>query len=513
MSQAIRIFKNTGIVYLRITITAFITLYTTRLVLQKLGVDDFGIFTLLVGLAATFGFLSSAMVDVSQRFIAYAIGENVKNTISTVFNVSLALNLIVAFLMIFILEIVGYIFINYVLSIPNNKINSTYIIFQFTIIGIFFNILSIPYDAVLLARENIKFISLFTLLESVLRLIIAFIIQSYDSNILLVYGILTALITPVVLVLKIYYCGFSYSECLIIPTSLFDSSILKKMTNFGMWTLMGSASSLGANYGQSIVLNIFFGTSINTSQGVSGQLSGQLSVFTRGLMQVVTPLIARNEGMGNRDGVLKLTVMVSKVGYILLLILYIPILIEMPQFFSLWLNNVPEYSIIFCRLLLLRNLIDQLWSPLNSLISAVGDLKRYQIALTIVTLMPLPLCYILFQNGMNPVGLYVVFIIYSIAMMFVSIYYSSRLLNYKATSYINNVVVRCSSLLMINLFLVIPFVFYLPIGYVRISLIFFISLISITISSYFFAFNEEERITINTIAKNIQKKYKFFHYE
>lgn len=480
MQTANRVAKNTGILYAKMAITVFISLYATRLVLLTLGSKDFGLFSVVGGAIALLGFLNASMSSATQRFMSFAQGAGNSEKINKIFNMSILLHLIIAFIIFLILEIAGYFFFNGILNIDPNRLGTAKLIYQFMIISTLFSVISVPYDALLNAHENMLFYAILGIIESVLKLAIAISITYITSDKLLYYGAMMAILSITLLIIYRLYCHRKYPESKIDLKRNYDKIILKEMSDFAGWSLLGSSSSMIAQYGQGIVLNVFFGTIINSAQGIANQVSGQLGAFAATMLKALNPVIAKSEGAGNRKLMLQSAIMGSKISFFLLMFFFIPVLIEMPYVFKIWLKEVPGYAIIFCRLYLIRNLIDQMFVTLTTTISAVGNIKKYQIVTSILYILPLIITYTLFSRGYPPYTLYVVFIVFSIIMALINLYFSKIICDLSIMDYFKRVIIRCSiSFLLVFIFALVP-VFFIDVGIVR-----FLSIILMTILSYF----------------------------
>ena len=376
--------------------------------------------------------------------------------------------------MVILLEVSGYILFNGILKIDPERLVAAQLIFQFLIVSTFFTILSVPYDAVVNAHENMLFVAVLGIIEALLKLSIAFFITYTTFDKLASYGLLMASLTVLLLLVRAIYCHWKYKEVRITLGRNFDVKLCMEMTKFAGWSLLGSASSILSNYGQGIVLNMFFGTVVNAAQGIAAQVSGQLGAFAQVMMKALNPALVKSEGEGNREKMLKLATSGGKMSFFLLLFLYIPILIEMPYIFGIWLKEVPDYAIVFCRLLLLRNLIVQLFLTLSSSIAAVGNIKGFQIVRSIINFMPLVICFVLFSKGFAPFYLYLVFIGYSILDSMVVLYFSKRDCGLNITHFFKDIVLRAGVVLVI-----ISLVSFLPLLFMEDGFIRFLTIIGI----------------------------------
>jgi len=329
-STSHRVAMNTGILYAKTGITMFISLYTTRLILNSLGTSDFGIFGIIGTAIAMLGFLGSAMAASTQRFMSYTQGEGNMEKQKSIFNVSIVLHFLVALILGVALLIAGQFFFNGTLNIPDERIFAARVIYYFMIASFLFTIMSVPYEAVLNAHENMLYYAIVGIIESVLKLTVAIIVVYTVADKLIVYGALMAGISFTVMIIMRMYCHRNYNECVFKPKAHFDKKLMKEMTSFAGWSFLGNISQTIANLGQGIVINKFFGTVINASQGIAGQVNGQLSVFTTSLMKALNPVITKSEGAGNRKLMIDTTMMGCKISFFLMAIVSVPALIEMP---------------------------------------------------------------------------------------------------------------------------------------------------------------------------------------
>ncbi|WP_162418348.1 lipopolysaccharide biosynthesis protein [Cyclobacterium roseum] len=443
MKAASRVAVNTSILYGKMAITVFISLYSTRLILNALGENDYGIFNVVAGAISMLGFLNASMTAASQRFMSYAQGEGTILELKKIFNVSLILHIVISIAAVILLEIVGHILLNEVLEIPEERLLAAKTIYQFMVISTFFSIIGVPFDAIINAHENMTLFAVIGIFESIVKFLIAWFLtyQSlYDP--LIGYGLLLTLLSLFLLISRIGFCWWRYEETKFSFKKYYDPKIFKNMTNFASWSLINSSSSMISTYGQGIVLNMFFGANINAAQAIANQINGQVGVFSLTLQRALNPIIAKSEGAGNRSFMKKATLTGSRFSFYLLMLISIPLIIEMEFIFKYWLIDIPEYAIIFCRLLLIKNLVSQLVIPVNSAILAVGKIKQYQIIAAIITSLNLPINYILFKNGYEPYYLYIQFIIYQIIMSNIIIYFGKITFGLSIKNFINSVVLK-----------------------------------------------------------------------
>lgn len=499
MQQAKRIAINTGFLYARMAITMFVSLYSTRLILDALGVSDYGVFNLVGGAIAMLTFLNTAMATSSQRFMSYAQGEGRLDKQINIFNVSVVLHLAVGLIIVVILETAGLLMFDKVLKIDPDRMYAAKAVYHFMVASTFFTIISVPYDAVINARENMLFVALLGIAEAFFKFGIALFISHTSYDRLITYGLCMASMFVVLLVIRRVYCHMNYDEVSINFKKHFNRPLFKEMTGFAGWSFLGSASSMLTHYGQGVVLNMFFGTTVNAAQGVSNQISGQLGSFSGNMLKALNPFIVKKEGSGQRDKMMRATFTGSKMAFFLLAFFSIPVMVEMPLIFEFWLRDVPEYTIVFCRLLLIRNLIENLFLPVSTAIRATGRIKNFQIGDSIISILPLPISIIFFWLGYEPWVLYIIFIALVMVRTFgVTLYQAKVQCELSVRRFLLDVIFRCIivSLLCASINF-IPYHFLEP-NLFRVFLVILSSFFAGTILIYTLGLDSYERQLIRT---------------
>lgn len=508
MENSKRVAKNTGILYARMLITVGISLYATRLTLAALGADNFGLFGLVGGTIAMLGFLNSSMAGATQRFMSFAQGAGELDKVKRIFNMSMILHLGTAVLVLLVLELAGYWFFNGMLNIEAGRIEVAKLIYQFMVVGTLFSIVSVPYEAIIISHENMFFYAILGIIESILKLAIAAYITVSPYDHLLAYGLLMAVLSIFLLIIKQLYCHWKYPECAVHFRKHYDKTLLRQMSGFGAWNLLGSASTLLANYGQAIVINIFFGTAINAAQGIANQVNGQLGVFSANMLKALNPMIDKTAGAGNNALMLNATMMGSKISFFMVMVLHIPVLIEMPFILQSWLVAVPDSATIFCRLLLLRILIEHIFYPLVSAIAAVGNIKSYQIVTSTLTFFPLPISYLFFQLGYPAYSLYLVFIVYTILTSGIIMFYAKKHCRLPLRVFTANVILRCTCAFTLVFGLSMLPYFLMEPGLWRCMATIALSGICYLIIVFYIGFSREEREQIQQFLAIILHKFR-----
>lgn len=504
MSQtANRVIKNTGYLYAKMGITMFVSLYTTRLILKGLGDTDFGIFNIVGGAIAMLGFFNAAMAGATQRFMSYVEGEGNKNKQKAIFNISIILHFLISFFVGLLLVGAGYFFFNGILNIPVDRIFAAKVVYGCLIVSTMFTVMNVPYDAVMNAHENMRYYSIIGILESILKLAVAFVCVYTNSDKLIMYGVLMASIPLITLSIMKIYCHKHYEECVIRPNKYFEKSIMIEMTSYAGWNFMSSLTSIVSQYGLGIVLNHFWGTLLNTAQGIANQLSGQLMAFSNTMLKALSPVITKSKGKGDDAAMFKASFSGSKYAYLLLLFFTVPFMFEMPYILKIWIVTIPEWAVLFCRLQLLRSITEQLTITMGTVISANGKIKAYSLWKSVLSVLPILLTYIAFSLGFPPYTMYIVWILCgSIFSGVLVLFYSKKLCHLSFSDYNHKVLYPCliiTLLMCVGNFAVVEI---MPPSIARIFISAGVSTFCL-ITSWIFLTSREERIIIRGIIRKI----------
>lgn len=501
MQTANRVVFNTLLIYAKSAITIFISLYTTRIVLNTLGVEDFGLFNVIGGLVAMLSFLNATMSTATQRFISFNKGTNNINKVKQIFANSMILHIGVSILVILILEIIGLYFLNYKLTIPFDKIKEANILFHFVVATTFISIISVPNDAVLNANENMAFLAVMNILEYLLKLILALYIYIIPKDKLIYYGFFLMLIGLIIIIIKHIYVRRNYEESRVNYKYEYRIEIIKDLTTFASWNLFGVFSYLGRNQGLAILINVFFGTVVNAAYAIANQVTSQISFFSVTMLQAINPQIMKNEGAENRNKMIVLSFVASKFGFLLLSIVAIPIIFEIKFILSLWLLKVPAHTSDLCVFVLIALMINQITIGIDSAIHASGNIKKYMLAVGSMKLGVLPIAYMLLKFNYSLDSIFYVYIFLEGLAGLVRMFILRSNMGIPISTYLNHVIIKILPVIVItilfNIIIVCCFDFYY-----RFLLTIPISIIVFIFTSYYLALNEEEKIFFK---KNLKK--------
>ncbi|GLB48653.1 MATE family efflux transporter [Neptunitalea lumnitzerae] len=507
MSTANRIIKNTGFLYARMAITIFISLYSTRLILEALGADEFGIFNVVGGSITMLLFLNNAMTAASQRFMSYVLGEDKLEKLKSVFVSSLLIHLIVGLLIVVILEVGGMFLFDGVLKIPPESISAAKFIYQVLIISTFFNIISVPYDAVINAHENMFLVAILGISQAFFRLFIALFLM-YSHGGLKVYGVLMASMAIILMLIKRIYCHINYDAISYKIKNYFSKDLFYEMIGYAGWNILQSSSRVLSIQGMSIVLNSNFGVLVNAAQGIANQVNGQLNSFSTTMLQALNPVIVKSEGAKKRDTMLKTSIAGSKLSFFLFAVLAIPFIVEADYILGVWLKKVPEFAVIFCRLILLVTAIRQITITLNTAIASTGRIKNSSIVEAIVMVMLLPVSILLFWAGGKEYVIYLVLIGVEVCIGASRIWFAHKYCGLGIGFFVRNVVL-VQSLIFITTITLTYFVSGLFVeGFIRLIISGAVSSVMMIFLTLFLAFSAEERGSIKKVINSLVNKVK-----
>ena len=501
MQSSQKVALNTGIMYAKMVLTIGITLYSTRIVLNELGAEDFGIFNVVAGVITMLSFLNAAMSTSVRRYLSNALGMQDINKLANIFHSSVKLHLIFGLCSIIIFEIIGMFLFNGFLNIAPDKIFSAHVVFHCMVLSTFFSIIAIPYTAAINSHEDIYVISIIFTIEALLKLGIAIYLQYTPFNKLITYGVLLATIYSLTTFIQKIYCHWKYSEVRIKVKT--DKSIYKSLLKFSGWSSLSYVSKILSDQGMIIILNIFGGTVVNAAFGIANQVNGQMNYFSTSLLQAIEPQIMKSEGAGDRDRMLRLSILTCKLSFFLISFFSIPIIIKLPYILELWLKNVPDYTVIFCRIILFATIISQSTLGLQSGIYAKGDIRHFQIAISIIQICTLPIALLLFKCGLPIYSITIALIIVEIFLFIARLIYSKKQIGLSILLFIRKISIPS----IVSFIICLCFIYYTSL-YIANDFIGLIIICMISFSIYFILFwiitlNRQEKSIIYDICNSI----------
>ena len=390
-----RIAKNTLLLYIRMFLMMGITLYTSRVVLQMLGVDDFGIYNVVGGIVVLFSFINNAMVASTQRFLNFELGRGNVEEAQKVFAASLNIYLVIVVVFILLAETVGLWFLNRYINIPSERVVAANWVYQASLVATALNFVRMPYNAAIIAYERMSFYAYTSIIEAALKLGIVFLLYLFVDK-LIAYSWLVSVVAMLILLMYVFFCRQMFAICRH-HTFVYDKRRYTALVSFSGWSLFGSLANMGASQGLNILLNIFFGVFVNAAMGIANQVSSAINLFVGNFQTAFNPQIVKSYASGEKERFINLIINTSKYSYYLLFLIALPCFICCNEILQLWLGEVPPHSVPFCRLLIIFSLIDAIQGPLWVSAQATGEIRNYQLLMSFLILLNLPATYILLK--------------------------------------------------------------------------------------------------------------------
>lgn len=499
-----RLAKNTVALYIRTAIVMIVSLYVSRILLHVLGVDDFGIYNVVGSIVVLFSFLNAAMTSASQRFITYTLPHNDLEESRNVFSASLTIQLLLAVLLILLVELFGVWFLNNRLNIPPDRLNAANIAFQFSIATFCIHMLRVPYESSVIANEKMTFFAYASIFDALLKLAIVLALRVAEVDKLILYAILLAIESFLMLGFYIVYCRRKFNTCVFRKVK--NRNLYAKLFSFSGWSLMGSATNVATQNGFIFLLNIFCGVAVNAAMGVANQVNTAVTSFVSSFQTSYRPQIVKSYAKGDISHLNSLITSTSKISFSLMIIPTMVLLANMPLVLKLWLGNVPNYATEFCQLILVCVIIDAITGSYNAAIMATGKIRSYQMAISLSFLMDLLISYALLKFGIVP---YLVLLsriaTRGLTNMAIGLYYIRKELNFKIKEYLKS----CIFPIMTTFLICLPVLFLVTQysnGWTRL----FLSAISVSVIMIlcvmYIILEKHERTYILALIKNKLKK-------
>lgn len=396
-----RIAKNTLLLYVRMFISIIVGLYTSRVVLEVLGVSDYGVYNVVGGIVAMFSFLNSAMTAASQRFISYELGVRNFNKLKQVFSTSVEIHVLISLIIFVLAETVGLWFLNAKLNIPSARMGAANWVYQSAILSFMLTVVSVPYNASIVAHEHMKAYAYISIMEIILKLLIVFVLQVVAFDKLISYSILLFIVSLVIRTTYSIYCRRNFVECSF--HWVYNKKLFREIFTFAGWSLIGNFGFIAKDQGSNIILNLFYGTTLNAARGIAIQVNGIVSSFSNNFIMAINPQITKRYAAGNIKDSIHLVYTGCRFSFFLLSIIVVPILINIDYLLTLWLGeNVPPFASNFLFYTLWASIIASMASPLVYALQATGKIMLFQISICIIMLCEIPLSYIILSLGYEP---------------------------------------------------------------------------------------------------------------
>ena len=504
-----RIAKNTFMLYIRMFVLMIISLFTSRVILQSLGITDYGIYNVVAGVVSLMGLLNSAMSVSTQRYLTFELGKGESNfsQLHKTFNISFAIYVLLGILFLVIAETVGLWFVNAKLVIPEERLVAANWCYQFCTISVINSLLVNPYNASIIAHEKMDIYAYVSIVEAILKLGIAYAIYISPIDRLISYGFLYMVMSLIVTMIYRIYCTRHFKECKLKWFS--DKKLFKELASYSGWNLFGSAAGLAKSQGVNILLNMFFNPAVNAARGIAVQIDYVITVFSSNFYSAVRPQITKYYASNEMDEMTKLIFRSSKMNFFLILIIAVPILVEAPYLINLWLGQIPEYAVEFSRLSIVISIITAMSTPIMTAAHSTGRIAFYQSVVGTILILTVPAGYWVLKMGYSPTSVYVVSILTTLIGYFVRLLILKSLMPFPVKQYIKEVFIVNIIVAVISLLLPIYLHAELHCGIISSVFTMLVAIIWTGTIIYFVGLNKEEKMfLIHAINKVLIKMHK-----
>lgn len=486
-----RIAKNTLMLYFRMLFTMAVSLFTSRVVLNTLGVEDYGIYNVVGGVVSMFSIISGSLSAAISRFITVELAKGDSDKLRKTFSASVTIQLILSLIIIVLIESVGVWFLNAEMVIPAERLDAANWVLQFSIVTFAINLISVPYNATIIAHERMSAFAYISILEVVCKLVIVYLLKVSPIDRLVFYAILMCAVSVLIRFVYGYYCKKHFTECKF--SFHFDKDLLKRMFGFAGWNFIGASSAVLRDQGGNIIINLFGGPAVNAARGIAMQVNHAIVGFSNNFMTALNPQITKSYATGEHDYMMKLIFRGARFSFYLLLFLSLPVIVSARYILSLWLGIVPEHSVLFVQLALIFAMSESVSSPLVTAMLATGKIRNYQIVVGGLQMLNLPISYVLLRIGCIPETVMIVAIGLSqcclaarLVMLRTMIGLSAR--KYLREVYLNVIVVTISAAVLPVLASAV-----LQESFLDFVMVTLLSLMTASISILFIGFNKNER--------------------
>ena len=499
-----RIAQNSLLLYVRMFITMLMGLITSRLVLDALGVIDYGIYNVVGGVTSMFVFLNTTMSVATSRFIAFAIGENNKKKLCTIYNQARIIHYGIGLLVLVLIESFGQWMVYNKLNLPYDRVTASILVLHSVSVVTILNIMSTPDMALIIAYERMKSFAYISIFDSTMKLLATIVLVFFSGDKLIFYAILVTMIQVVDRIFYLVYCrrNFEEAKCKL----RFDRPVFRKMFSFAGWNFIGGSASLLKDQGVNILLNLFIGPVINAARGIANTVNNVLASFASNFMTALKPQITKSYAAGDYGYMVSLVERGSRFSYYILLLFALPMLFETEFVLTLWLKHYPEHTVNFVRLILIVTMCDILSNTLIILKAATGNVRNYQIVVGGMLLMNFPLSYFCLKVDFPPESTLVVALLVSIFCLILRLLFLRKIPGFSMKRYLCKV---CGNVLIVTFIsMILPLLLYKQMsdGIVRFFLICVLTTLCSSAAIYFVGCNKNEQMFIREKVTLIRRK-------
>lgn len=497
--------KNTLFLSIRMVFVLVVSLYTSRVFLNVLGVVDYGISNVVAGFVSMFGFLNTSLANGIQRFYNSELGKTGKEGVTKVYNTSLVVQAIIALVVFVLLESFGLWYLYEEMVIPEDRINVAFWLFQFSTISAVIVIMQSPFSAAIMAYERMNYYAIISILDVVLKLAFALALPFINADRLLMYGAFYLGVTTLN-----FLMNFIYSKREFIALCLkkeYSKGMFRDMVSFSGWNLFGTFACMMREQGLNMVLNLFFGPVVNAARGIAYQVSGAMQGFVSNLSLAAKPQMVQSFATGDSSRTMKLMYTMSKLSFIFLYIMSVPVIFNIDYILHLWLgDSVPEHTAAFVVLILLASFMNNLNAPLSNVVYATGKMRNYEVTFSVINLLIIPFSYIALKMGAPAESAFAVYAIMTIFVQIGCLIVLKSLTKFSLREYAKSLILPITAMTLIS----IPFAFIisqiLPEGLLRIGIDLIVIGLVTMVLFYYIVLDGAEKQMANKILNKIAKR-------
>lgn len=500
-----RIAKNTILLYLRTLFIMMITLYTSRVILNQLGVEDYGIYNVVGGVVAMFSVISAALSSAISRFITFELGRGDTSKLRIIFSTSINIQVGISLIVLIFGEIIGVYFLNYKMSIPSERLIAANWVLQCSLITFCVNLISVPYNACIIAHERMSAFAYISIFEAVLKLSVCYMLLISPWDKLIFYSILMVAVSIIIRITYSIYCNIHFVESHY--KWGYDKSILREMTSFAGWNFFTNIVYVFNTQGVNLLINLFFGVTLNATRGIASQVESAVMQFANNFTTAINPQITKCYAVNDKDQMFTLICRGAKFSYLLLLIFALPLMIETEYILTLWLNIVPELTVIFVRLTLISVMVNIIGNSCYTACMATGNIKRYVVWVTLAGLFVFPLTWIAYACDLPAESAYVIYILVYIGVDVTRLYIMKGLLHFPIIMFVKDVLRPIILATAIGSILPILVVMQMQSSFLRLIVSCLVSFICVGLATCYIGLTKHEReMTLGKILTRIKTR-------
>ena len=487
-----RIAKNTLVLYARMLLMMCIGLFTSRVILNTLGVEDFGIYNVVGGVVMLFTFLNGALASATSRHITYEIGKGGGRALKTIFGVSLSVHGVLGLLVVLLSETIGLWFFYQKMQIPSGRITAAIWVYQLSVVSTVVSIMMIPYNAVVIAYERMSAFAWMSLLDAVLKLLIVYLLVVIPADKLIAYALLFFVVSLIDQLIYIIYCWCHFPEVRV--GFLWERSLSREFSSFAFWSLFGNMAGMAYTQGLNLLLNVFFGPVVNAARGIAVQVQGIVQRFINNFQMALNPQITKSYAVGDLPSMHALMFRSARFSYFLMFLLSLPLLLETDFILKVWLKQVPDDTATFCRIILCTSLIYTLANPMVVANQATAQVKRYQLVCGGILLTILPFSYVALKLGAPAYSVFLIHFFVELVCQYARMYMLRDLIHLPVSAYVRHIYRPVFIVSAVSI--VVPLAVYavLPVGgLVRFLAVGFLSVVSVAVVVYTMGLSDRER--------------------